>query len=395
MSNWIILIGGRSAALEAALALNLKVLLIAEPTTPKRVLAKADQHLAISLRAPFQEILSNTLPLLADNHPLAIIAATEQGVLPAAQLREYFSIDGQDVNSARDALIKSKMKKRFKHAGLPCWPTVEVKSVEQALHIAQQYTYPLVVKALASSGSRGFRIIKDRATLRRVVTTMLERADYGGVGIEPFCDLKECSVELILHNGNIIFSNVTNYLIASKLNFLPAKFPQALSDKLLTLCHDVATTFNFKQGMLHIEFYYSDSELWLGEVNARPPGGGLMELIELAYDFNPWDLFIRSYLKEPLQRITQTKKYYAANWVIHPGKGIVKNISGIDDIVNHPLTKHFSLKLKEGQTVYRREGTGSSVGNLTMCSKDHNKLTRAILTSTQILQIEMEKEQKI
>ncbi len=390
--NWIILIGGRSPALDSALALGLNVLLIAEPTTPKRVFAKANKSIAICLRSSFEQVLPEVIRLLDDIKPVAIIAASEQGVLPAAQLREYYSIAGQDVASARDALIKSEMKKRFKRADLPCWPTIAIENIEQATSLADEYGYPMVVKALASSGSRGFKIIKDRTKLRRVIKNMLVRTDYGGIGVEPLCSLKECSVELILQNGEVLFSNITDYLISSKINFLPAEFSAELTEKLLSLSLQVAAAFNFKHGMLHIEFYYDEEQLWLGEVNARPPGGGLMDLIQRAYDFDPWDLFIRCQLSEEIAPIKQIKKCYAANWVIHPGKGLVKSIEGVEAIENNSLTQQFSLKLKLGQKVYQREGTGSSVGTLTMCSKNPKKLSKAILQSIKTLQIGMTKD---
>jgi biotin carboxylase len=312
---------------------------------------------------------------------------SEQGVLPAAYLRRHFSLPGQSVDSARDALIKSRMKQRFSQADLPCWPTYDLSSVEQAVNIAQPIGYPLIVKALASSGSRGVRKIRDRNQLRRVVKGMLLQSDYGGVGIEPFCDAKECSVELIVQAGNILFSNVTDYLHPGKTNLLPAKFKREFQDRLLRLAEAVMQAFEFTHGMLHIEFYYRGENIWLGEVNARPPGGGLMALIKEAYQFDPWQLVIKSQLSHPVTPGRYRRVNYLANWVIHPGKGVVEAIEGTDWINHHPMKHLFNLKVAIGQTVKYRHGTGSSVGELVLKAKNKMYLEKAMQECIQTLRI--------
>jgi len=387
MSDWIVIIGGRSAAVDAALALNLNVLLVAEPKTPARLFARCALSLSVNLRTPIEQLLPSILNVLDNIQPAAVIAVTEQGVLPAAYVREHFKLSGQSVESARASLIKSSMKQRFISANLPCWPTVAIESVDQAVEQSKEFSFPVIVKALASSGSRGLRVVKDRSALRRVTKSMLQREEYGGVGLEPFCEARECSVELILQQGRVLFSNITDYLVASCVNLLPARFPPEMTQRLLDLSQQIVEIFSFTSGMVHIEFYYTDTDIWIGEINARPPGGGLMDLIERAYKIDPWQLVIKAQLNEPLEPVNTTRCRHAANWIIHPGKGEITEINGVDSLASHPLTANFKLKLKVGQKVMRREGTGESVGTLTMVHANYKKLKDAILNSRTELDI--------
>ncbi len=390
MTTSLLLIGGRSKAIEAAKSLGCDVYLIADFKTPKRLLKDCTDFYQLNFPAKENQILDAAKALFNNNAPDSVIAVSEQGVLPAAWCRQYWHLSGLSVLDAEAALVKSKMKQRFIASNLPCWPTYAVGSADEACDLANRMGYPLVVKALASSGSRGFRIIPNRSRLRRVVKAMLEIESYGGVGLEPLVNAREFSLELLVKNSELLFFNFTDYIAPGAINLLPAKLASEVKDEALNLGKEVLKAFHFTQGMAHIEFYLKDNQLWLGEINARPPGGGLMELISGAYEFDAWQAVIASELISSKPKTRQKAKCYLGNWVIHPGAGVVRSIRGIHDIAAHDFTVDFHHKMEVGGQVKTRSGTGESVGLLTMKANHYKPLKDALLWSRETLNVELD-----
>ncbi len=64
---------------------------------------------------------------------------------------------------------KALAKKKIKHAGVPVIPGSEgaVESLEQALQIASQIGYPVLVKASAGGGGKGMRMAQDENELKK------------------------------------------------------------------------------------------------------------------------------------------------------------------------------------------------------------------------------------
>ncbi|MGX5173965.1 ATP-grasp domain-containing protein [Aliikangiella sp. IMCC44653] len=390
--NLVVIVGARAAAIDAALELGFKVLVVADKKSAYR--NSQVELINANLALDYQQIKSAVTNLLTVP-PIAIIAVTEQGVLPAAKLRHEFHLSGQSVASATDALFKSKMKARFEQFNLPCVVTLPISSLTMAKSVASKIGWPLIVKGLASSGSRGVFKVTSMAALEQAVKQTLAMPELGGVALEPFIDARECSVEVIVQNGQVVFENITDYLEPGHTNLLPADFRPAFCQSLSDLVNKVIAAFEFDSGILHIEFYYTHDQILIGEVNARAPGGGLMNLISQAYGINSWQFLINAQVgdqasqpnAEPKPKPKPTK--YMANWIIHPGEGTVLNISGKRAVKNHPSTQSFKLKLHVGDKVKPRAGTGSSVGELVLSAECPRELKKAMSWCRATLKIEL------
>ena len=138
--------------------------------------------------------------------------------------------------------------------------------------------------------------------------------------------------------------------------------------------------------MTHLECYLTKKGLLFGEIALRPPGGYLMNLIKIVYGFDPWKAFfeIESGKKASLSK---RPKKVAASWIIHPGKGKIKKIKGLETL--QKMGCDIKVQVKVGQEISKRLGTGESVGRILMEAPTKSSLMKFIRRIKKIFHIEM------
>lgn len=92
---------------------------------------------------------------------------------------------GPDPSVIRLLGDKSKARRAMKKAGVPMLPGSDgpVESEQNAIKIAQQIGYPVIIKAVAGGGGRGMRIVKNPGELPHAFKTAQREAESAfGVG---------------------------------------------------------------------------------------------------------------------------------------------------------------------------------------------------------------------
>ena len=137
---------------------------------------------------------------------------------------------------------------------------------------------------------------------------------------------------------------------------------------------------------MHVEFFVSNTQLTLGEFAIRPPGGYLMNLIKLSYNFSPWEVYFKLFIDDNIS-IPQKAKTYSCAIILHPGAGQVDNIQGVD--YAKKLSSFHSMKLKKssGDKVSYREGSGQDIGHVILTNKNKEALISDIKSLEENLKI--------
>ena len=163
----------------------------------------------------------------------------------------------------------------------------------------------------------------------------------------------------------------------------PRYFKTVIGSEISTLIYDkgvskdgndrVISGFGVKNGMTHAEFYLTKNGPVFGEMAVRPPGGYYMELIEYAYGFNPWKTYVELETGSTPKPLPVKAKKSACVFMIHPGAGIVDEISGLELLKELKEVEQFKCKVEPGSEVGERDSTSSEVGHVLM-SADSRKI---------------------
>ena len=202
---------------------------------------------------------------------------------------------------------------------------------------------------------------------------------------------KEFSVESFIFNGKIIFKNITEYYDLYTINIVPAGLNPIQKKLIYKLNKEIIEKFKIEQGMTHLECYLTKEGFVFGEIALRPPGGYLMDLIKIAYHFDPWLALLSIESGKPFT-MPQKPKNTAASWLIHPGAGKIKIIQGMQKVKKMKEVVDFKIKMKEGDVIHKRKGTSDEYGHFFVKAPNRKKILNTIKTIKQKFNIIKEEE---
>jgi len=146
-----------------------------------------------------------------------------------------------------------------------------------------------------------------------------------------------------------------------------------------------ADALGLRVGVAHMEAFLTGDGLVFGELAARPPGGRLMPLIQRAWGFDPYESLLRIALRRDVE-FPSAARSFAGTWVLHPGPGIVGRISGVAAARRVPGVRKVSLRVREGDTILPRLGSGQDVGYIDADGATRDEVARALVAARATLQ---------
>jgi acetyl-CoA carboxylase biotin carboxylase subunit len=136
---------------------------------------------------------------------------------------------------------KARAKKAMRRAGVPMLPGSDgpVTGEEQALKVARDVGYPVIVKAVAGGGGRGMRVVRNAGELPQALRTAQREAEAafgnGDVYIEKYLENpRHIEFQIIGdHHGNVVHLGERECSIQRRHQKLIEDAPSpALSDKI-------------------------------------------------------------------------------------------------------------------------------------------------------------------
>ncbi len=293
---------------------------------------------------------------LANHGPFThVIAGTETAVIAAAMMRRLLDARRYPQSTVLRCRNKLDMKRHLAQFSVPMTDFLGGSRAPATTEIVERLGLPVVVKPLLMSGGRGIAFVRSAEEL---ATTSLR-----GCILERYVDAPEASVESFIHQGEIRFENVTRYHRKTRMNIAPATFPGTTMQEILDVNRRVIDALDIRWGMTHLEVYLTGKGVLFGEVALRPPGGYIMDLLELAWGFDPWNAMVAMELDQPFEFPKQPTAV-AGVAILHPGPGRIAKIEGVDHVNSLPSVVGTKLKVDVGSQIEDRTGVGRDVGRV-------------------------------
>jgi len=177
---------------------------------------------------------------------------------------------------------KSMAKDTMKAASVPTVPGSDglITSPEEALKIANQIGYPVIIKATAGGGGKGIRIVRDADALRQAVTTAQREAEtaFGNAGVylEKYIEhMRHVEIQILAdRHGNVVHLGERDCSVQRRLQKLVEESPCPVLDTDTRTRMGAAAVAAAKAvdyvGAGTIEFIYAgDGEFYFMEMNTR------------------------------------------------------------------------------------------------------------------------------
>jgi arsenite methyltransferase len=262
------------------------------------------------------EAIWNIVTQLRNRHDILGVCTLEGYFLSAAvdlaarlnltlSMSEKAALCGENKLRAREVL---------RAAGIPGPNFGVATSLDRARLAAEELGWPLVVKPLNDSNSRLVAFCSDGDSLAASVkailgtpTNLVHQRLVHAVLLESFVDGTEYSAEVIVHEGKAQTAAVCEKQLGPLPYFVeighvvPAHLSDELSHTLCTTAEAAVVAVGAQNCVAHVELKVRGSEVSLIEVNLRPAGGRMPELIS---NVTGWDLnntALRLALGRPIQ----------------------------------------------------------------------------------------------
>lgn len=327
--------------------------------------------------APFpkdQEALNlQNLPVI--DH---VIAGTEKAVFPATKIRLWLKARRNPISVILRCTDKLKMKEFLHQKDIPMTDFMGSQEVHSPDELFDRLGNPVVAKPRNSSGGRGIELLDKN-------TSAFEPDKSHNKIFERKIEGTEGSVESFIVDSKIVFTNITQYFYPKICNLVPAHYQQNLIDEILDLNKKVIASLNIQWGMTHLEFYCTAKGILFGEVALRPPGGYIMESLNLAYGGDFWEIFVLIEIDSADVRIPKIKKNFSASYIIYPGAGEVIAVPSKNEFSDTSSLVKLKIKMKAGDIIKPRDGVGVDYGYALFKNTDKHALEQDLQNFQKLL----------
>ncbi len=232
-----------------------------------------------SARLYFDPLDEESIAAVLENEGAPVQVLAQFGGQTALNLADRLAgIGGEIAGTSADAIALAEDRRRFHDfadaLGIPQPPGGTASSPTEALAVAAEIGYPVLVRPSYVLGGRGMEIAYGPEDLERYFRSALE-AGTGRVLVDKYLRGKEVEVDAVSDGSETLVAGIMehieragvhsgdSYAVYPAQNLLPAE-----RDEIVALTRRIAQALPVK-GLLNIQFIVENGRVWMLEVNPR------------------------------------------------------------------------------------------------------------------------------
>jgi biotin carboxylase len=309
--------------------------------------------------------LQAVVEALVATPPDGLIAVGDRPVTLAARIAEAFSLPGNPVGAALASRNKLESRRAIQAAGLatPAFRPISLEDDPRELSLT--FNYPVVLKPLAMSGSRG--VIRANSSCQfwagfERVRTLMAQPDvrverdllHSMLLVESFIPGREYAVEGVLTNGVLqqfaIFDKpdpLDGPFFEETIYVTPSREAPAVQGAIESAVAGGAAALGLRHGPIHAECRVNEAGVHLLEVAARPIGGicsKSLRFVSARGEASLEEVLLRHALQEDVTGFVRERRASGVMMIPIPHRGVYKSVSGerdaraVPDIVDVQIT---------------------------------------------------------
>lgn len=242
-----------------------------------------------------------------------LTTGTDQMLPTLGYIVDRLHLLGPSEMSTKLSTNKFEMKKAFFAKNVRTASFQRVVSVDDCLSFSNKFGYPVVLKVVDASGSRGVVVVHSEEELFVQFPLIFDETKLDYIIIEKFISGEEFGAQAFVRNGkltfvmphgDVVFHGLTDVPIG---HYAPYERSEELMEDIrsqLELCVDALGIDNTA---INADFILSDGKVYVLEIGARAGATCLPELISCHYDMNYYEYLIRMCLGEAISFPTNPK----------------------------------------------------------------------------------------
>ena len=232
-----------------------------------------------SARLYFDPLDEESIAAVLENEGAPVPVLAQFGGQTALNLADRLAgIGGEIAGTSADAIALAEDRRRFHEfadaLGIPQPPGGTASSPTEALAVAAEIGYPVLVRPSYVLGGRGMEIAYGPEDLERYFRSALE-AGTGRVLVDKYLRGMEVEVDAVSDGGETLVAGIMEHIERAGVHsgdsyaVYPAQnLLSAERDEIVALTRRIAQALPVK-GLLNIQFIVENGRVWVLEVNPR------------------------------------------------------------------------------------------------------------------------------
>ncbi len=223
--------------------------------------------------------LEDVMEIVDLEKPLGVIVQYG-GQTPLKLARELEALGAPIIGTTPDSIDLAEDRERFQQLihklGLKQPPNRTAKSIEEAVRLADEIGYPLVVRPSYVLGGRAMEIVYHESELRRYMNTAVSVSNDSPVLLDRYLDdAIEVDVDAICDGENVLIGGIMQHIEQagihsgdSACSLPPYSLSAEIQDELRTQIVSMAKALNVV-GLMNTQFAIKGNDVYVLEVNPR------------------------------------------------------------------------------------------------------------------------------
>ena len=317
-----------------------------------------------------------------------VLTFWEDSAREAARVAAGLGLPGNPPEAVDAARSKVRTRDLSARLGLPTPKALRVRSLDELFAAAAEIGFPAVVKPEFGAEAMGCVRVDGLESLagvyqlvRTVVTPEYNTIFRAGSDLllEQYLDGVEFDVDLVLQDGQCVFSSVSQNWPTAEPSFqetglhIPSDHNHRAVRELVDLSVQTVQSFGFRRGVLHVEGKCTSRGPRVVEVNSRMGGGRIHYMVEAVWGVDLIEAQLRSCLDLP-QALTPSRKPRCAivnSYVYAPATGRLADLPLSHLAPESSLGVELDIFAETGQEVTGPDRTFATVlAELTVSGKN-------------------------
>lgn len=296
----------------------------------------------------------------------------------AAYVAEKMGLPGNPYRTVQIMSEKNLFREFLKDNNLNYPRFGNYQNKEEALQHLDDFDYPVILKPVDSSGSKGVTVVYEKENVSNAIDVALNKSRSKRFIIEEYIEPfgRQLHGDGFVKDGKLEFLYLGDHHFDSKINNLvpySTTYPTEHSSEIVDACkeqlQDFFTKVGFKNGGFNVELRVSKSNMkpYIIDIGARNGGNFTPKVIEFGSGFNFMDRALKLSAGDSIEDIKMTDKIYnfVSHLILHSNKnGVLNNITLSEKIKSRILEEH--IYVKPGDKVESFLGANAALGVLIM-----------------------------
>lgn len=283
---------------------------------------------------------------------------------------DQMNLLGPSEQATINASNKAVMKDCFSRYGVRTAQYRTIFTIEQAESFVQEYNFPVVLKIVDASGSKGIAIVKTLDELRNQYSVVTKETKKDYIIIEEFVAGEEFGAQAFVRNGKLtfimphgdmVYHSATDVPIG---HYAPYEKEEELMNDVTTQLQKCVNALGVNNTALNADFIFSKGKVYVLEIGARAGATCLPELVSNYYDINYYEYLLRQCVGESVDHLKFNQRNSSiVETLVSTETGILESIS-IGDMPKEVMSLEIYPKI--GEYVHAFRNAYDRIGTVVM-----------------------------